>query len=99
MAHLTDDLDRLCHADASVQHGFVAHLYRLSTSPQFSRRDWSPLSSQIVSLQAIVEASRRKFTRTGEAVEILYVLAGRDVGQRRRGAWWVVDGQVEHLAG
>ena len=68
--HLVEDIRRLDHADSNVEHGFIVHLYRLSQpGQQFSGRDWSPNSSQILTLEQVRKLSEQT------SVEIYYAMA------------------------
>jgi hypothetical protein len=67
--HLRDDIERLSHDDANVDHGFVIHLYRLSESgAKISQRDWSAASKRIISTERVAEIA------AGKSVEVYYGL-------------------------
>ncbi len=52
--HLADDVARLCHCGANVEHRYVVHLYRLSApGKQFSGRDWSAKARKILSAEDV----------------------------------------------
>ena len=59
--HLKDDIDRLCHHEANVEHPFIVHLYRLSQSvSKLSNRDWVNESKRIVSIDDVCKISKTK---------------------------------------
>ena len=84
--HLEDDIERLCHPEANLEHGFVVHLYRLSESGNlFSGRDWSPRSPRILTVEDVQEMS------VGKSVEIFYGLAD-STGIHKPGIWCIKNG-------
>jgi hypothetical protein len=89
--HLIDDIERLCHSEANLEHRFVVHLYRLSTGGRmFSGRDWSPNSKLILNpeqVQGILGIS---------PVEIFYGLAD-STGAFQSGVWNIKDGVVSKI--
>ncbi|OGN94758.1 MAG: hypothetical protein A2Z71_05930 [Chloroflexi bacterium RBG_13_50_21] len=89
--HLQDDIERLCHVEANIEHGFIVHLYRLSESgKRFSNRDWSSKSPRIMTIENVRELS------IGKSVEIFLGLA--DItGIHASGVWNIKDGQVLSL--
>jgi hypothetical protein len=84
--HLEDDIERLCHPEAILEHGFIVHLYRLSESGNlFSGRDWSPKSPRILTLEEVSDLS------VGRSVEIFYGLADK-TGTYQPGVWNIKNG-------
>ena len=91
VTHLEDDIDRLCHAQANLDTGFIVHLYRLSgPRPLFSKRDWSPKSKRILKLQTVAELSNE------QDVEIYYGMADT-TGTYESGLWRIQQGEVVPL--
>ncbi len=88
---------RLSDPGANCDHALIAHFYRLSLRPKFSRRDLSPESTQIIAPETVAAMSRGKRTASGNPVEILFVLTGADVGRRTPGIWRIVDGVAAQL--
>ena len=89
--HLKDDVERLYHPEANLEHAFIVHLYRLSESSNlFSSRDWSPKSPRIVSLDQAKELSK------GLQVDIFYGVAD-STKQKESGVWLVSDGFKQGL--
>jgi len=89
--HLEDDIARLCHPEANLEHGFIVHLYRLSESGnQFSGRDWSPKSPRILSTEDVQELS------VGKSVEIFYSLAD-STGTYETGVWNIKSGLLRKI--
>jgi len=81
--HLVDDIDRISHPESNVAYGFVVHLARFSDAKaRFSRRDWSPTSSRIASLDSLVDAAR------GKPLEVWCAVADF-TGSREPGVWLV----------
>ena len=65
--HLEDDIERLCHTGANLEHAFIVHLYRLSESgSQFSGRDRSFKSPRILTVKDVEKLS------LGNSEEIFY---------------------------
>jgi len=94
--HLRDDLERLSHEAASVDRGFIVHLYRLSEpGAPFSGRDWSVNSSQILALEDVVEVARC-INPGGNPVEIFYGLYDH-TGRHPSGVWWITRDEVKRL--
>jgi hypothetical protein len=91
--HLVDDIQRLSHRDASLDAAFAVHLYRLSSpGALISGRDWSPLSKQILSAQAVAALA------PGHSVEVFYGMADL-TGAHDSGAWRIAPGAaIERLA-
>lgn len=89
--HLEDDISRLCHPKANLEHAFIVHLYRLSESGNlFSSRDWSSKSKQIVELDEVRSLSSQF------PVEIYYGRVG-SIDPSDDGAWVVRDGTAQSL--
>jgi hypothetical protein len=91
VAHLVDDIERLCHPDANTDRCFIVHLYRLSSpGAPFSGRDWSSDSKQILTPQEIAGLT------AGRPVEVYYGLYD---GSRRyaNAAWTIADGAARPL--
>ena len=86
-AHLKDDIERVCHGDANAEHKYIVHLYRLSEAGnQFSMRDWSPSSKQILS-----EAQIKAMIPEGQSVAIFYGMYN-DTDKSQNGVWLIKDG-------
>ena len=84
--HLEDDINRLCHPEANLEHGFIVHLYCLSESSNlFSGRDWSPRSPRILNVEEVRELS------AGRSVDIFYGLAD-GTGVHEAGVWNIRNG-------
>jgi hypothetical protein len=89
--HLVDDIERLSHHDANLEHGFVVHLHRLSEpGAMFSNRDWSPNSPRIITWDQIV------WLTIDKPVEVFYGLYD-STGQHPSGVWIIKDGNVEDI--
>ena len=89
--HLIDDINRLCHEDAHVDHGFIVHLYRLSKpGNRFSNRDWSPKSPRILSMEAVKQLS------VDYPIEIYYALVD-DTQSHQSGVWLINQGEMNSL--
>ena len=89
--HLKEDIRRLCHDDANVEHRFIVHLYRLSESGNpFSGRDWSPKSPRILTVEKALELVM------GKSVEIFYAIADR-TSVHQSGVWNIKDGVVAQM--
>ena len=89
--HLIDDIARLDHEEAHVDHGFIVHLYRLSQpGNRFSNRDWSPNSPRILSVEKVKQIS------SGKPIEIIYALVD-DTGQHQSGIWSINQGKMTVL--
>jgi len=87
-AHLIDDIERLCHAEANLTQGFTVHLYRLSKPGfQLSGRDWSPRSKRLLTAGDILWLSSDK------PVEI-YLAIYDSTHTYLSGIWQIVDEQV-----
>jgi hypothetical protein len=90
--HLIDDIERLSHADANVDQGFVIHLHRLSQpGAKLSKRDWSAASKRIVSKESVVQMS------VGKPVEIYYGMYD-STGNYPWGVWLIRDGAIEPVS-
>ena len=86
--HVLDDIERVCHADANVEQGYIVHLYRLSKSgARLSGRDWAADSKRIVSKERVVEMSRHK------PVEIFYGMYD-GTGRYANGVWAIKQGTI-----
>jgi len=89
--HLEDDIARLCHPDANLEHSFIVHLYRLSESGNpFSGRDWSPKSPRILTVDEVAEMS------VGKSVEIFYGMAD-GTGTYNAGVWSIKANRVNKI--
>lgn len=90
-AHLQDDIERLSHPDANLEHGLVVHLYRLSTpGARLSNRDGSPLSKQLLTPDGVAALV------AGTPVEaFLAVYDG--TGTRESGLWEIGRGVVRRV--
>lgn len=85
--HLKDDIERVCHADANTDHRYIIHLYRLSKAgDQFSMRDWSPSSKQILTV-----ADVKEMIPVGKSVIIFYGMYD-DTDKSKNGVWLINDG-------
>ena len=85
-AHLEDDIERLCHSEADLEHALIEHLYRCSESGNlFSGRDWSPKSPRILSIDELQKLS------TNKPIEIFYGLFD-STGTHESRAWFIRDG-------
>ncbi len=85
--HLGDDIKRICHADANADHRYIVHLYRLSKAGnQFSKRDWSPSSTQILKVDEVKAMISR-----GQLVTIFYGMYD-DTNKSQNGVWMIKDG-------
>ena len=88
IGHLKDDIARICHEEANLEHAFIIHLYRLSESGSlFSSRDWSSKSPRILTIEDVRRLS------VGEPVEIFYGLADC-TGVYQSGVWSIKNGAV-----
>ena len=88
--HLEDDIDRLCHEGANVEHRFIIHLYRLSEGGnKFSNRDWSPESQQIVPISEIQNFIIKK------PIEVFYAVSNTS-GKTPSGFWILSGGVNDH---
>ena len=91
-AHLVDDIERLCHADANNEHGILVHLYRLSKAGQkFSNRDWSPNSPRIISLD------RAKALVADKPLELYYAIYD-STHHYDNSAFHIKNGTINQLA-
>jgi hypothetical protein len=91
LEHLLDDVNRISHADANVEHGFIVHLYRLSKAgAKFSSRDWSPLAKRIASVEDIAQLTIDK------KVEIYYGMAD-STGKHTSGVWLIKQGEMTQI--
>jgi hypothetical protein len=100
--HLREDIRRLYHQEANIDHGFVLHLYRLSRpGSKVSRRDRSSSSRKIFSdlekIQGMLEQESKKETAADREVEILCAVAGH-TGEKNRGLWLIGKGGAQQLA-
>lgn len=85
--HLKDDIERVCHTDANTDHRYIIHLYRLSKAGnQFSMRDWSPSSKQILTVAYVKE-----LIPVGKSVNIFYGMYD-DTDKSQNGVWLIKDG-------
>jgi len=90
--HLKDDIARLCHPEANLEHGFIVHLYRLSESGNlFSGRDWSFRSPRIVTLEKVRELS------AGKSIEIFYALTD-NTAPGKLGVWHIEGGVLNKIS-
>ena len=90
--HLKDDIDRLTHDEANIVDKFVFHLYRLSEGANpISRRDWSPDSVHIKSLDSIAN------TICGTDVTLFFAQSDL-TGRHANGAWIIRDSDVSQIA-
>ena len=79
--HFIDDIERVCHQEANLEHGFIVHLYRLSESGKlFSHRDWSSKSPRIMTIEDVRQLS------VGKPVEI-YLGLSDSTGIYTSGVW------------
>jgi hypothetical protein len=86
--HLRDDIERLSHPDANLDHGFIVHLYRLSEpGAKISQRDWSAASKRVIPRQSV--AGRAE----GKPVEVYYALYDC-TGKHMPGVWFIRDGTI-----
>jgi hypothetical protein len=86
--HLEDDIKRLCHDEANLEHRFIVLLYRLSKSgKRFSNRDWSSSSPRIMTTEDVRHLS------VGKPVEIFLGLCD-STGIHANGVWNIRAGQV-----
>lgn len=86
--HLVDDIERVCHQEANLEHGFIVHLYRLSESGNLtSGRDWSSKSPKIMTVEEVRQVS------IGKPVEIFLGLTD-STGFHSDGIWTIKDGVV-----
>lgn len=91
--HLEDDIERLCHPEANLEHAFIVHLYRLSESGNlFSSRDWSSDSKRTVKVEDFQEMS------VGKNVEIFYGMFD-GTGRHQSGVWIIKDGIINQING
>jgi hypothetical protein len=89
--HLEDDIARLCHPEANLEHGFIVHLYRLSESSNlFSGRDWSAKSGQVLKPEKVMKILDRR------PVEIFYGLVD-STRVYKAGIWNVKDNVIEQI--
>ena len=87
--HLLDDIERLCHREANLEHGFIVHLYRLSQAgAKISERDGSSDSRQVLTLDQVVRLA------AGKPVEVFYALCD-STGKHGCAAWVIREGVVE----
>ncbi len=83
--HLKDDVDRLCHDGANVDHRFIIHLYRLSEGGnKFSNRDWSLESQQIVPISEIQNFINKK------PIEVFYAVP--NTSGKTPSGFWILSG-------
>jgi hypothetical protein len=89
--HLQDDINRLCHEQANLEHCFIVHLYRFSNGNSlFSHRDWSSISPRILQLTDICRMSE------GKSVEIFIGLADL-TGKYEQGVWNIHQGVSRNI--
>lgn len=85
--HLEDDIQRVCHDDSNADHRYIVHLYRLSKAGnQFSMRDWSPSSKQILTVAQV-----KAMIPAGKQVSIFYGMYN-DTDKSQNGVWLIKDG-------
>jgi hypothetical protein len=90
--HLEDDIARLCHPEANLEHGFIVHLYRLSESGNpFSGRDWSPRSPRIFTPESVQEILDNR------PVEIFYGLVD-STAPEKSGVWNIRNDFLNKMA-
>jgi len=89
--HLISDIERISHADANVDQGFIVHLYRLSEpGAQVSGRDWSSNSHRILSIERVANLVAER------PIEILYGMY--DFTKRYPTGLWVINkGEISQL--
>ncbi len=89
--HLLDDLERLSHPGANVDHAFAVHLYRLSRpGAPFSGRDWSAKSARIVTPERIAKLTEDK------TITAYYALHD-DTGKYPTAAYRIQNGSASRL--
>jgi hypothetical protein len=85
--HLEDDIQRVCHDDSNADHSYAVHLYRLSKAGnQYSMRDWSPSSKQI-----LTAAKVKAMIPDGKSVSVFYGMYN-DTDKSQNCAWLIKDG-------
>ena len=90
--HLKEDIRRLCHDDANMDHRFIVHLYRLSKSGnQFSGRDWSPKSPRILTPEKVQSVLGER------PVEIFYGMVD-STAPEKSGVWKIGAGYLDQIA-
>jgi hypothetical protein len=90
--HLEDDIMRLCHPEANVDHRFVVHLYRLSPiANKVSGRDWAPESNILCSKDSVKLALRDR------PVEVFYGVVDSS-GTTPPGIWLITGRGIEVVA-
>jgi hypothetical protein len=90
--HLIDDIERLSHADANVDRGFVIHLHRLSQpGAKMSERDWSTASKRIVAKESVAQIA------AGKPVEVYYGMYD-GTGEYPSGVWLIRDGTITPMS-
>ena len=89
--HLTDDIERLCHRDANLEHRFAVHLYRLSEpGAKFSGRDWSSNSPRILSKEHVAKLTAKR------PIEVYYGIHD-STGKYASGVWLIRRGTISPL--
>ncbi|MBN1547658.1 MAG: hypothetical protein JW902_13490 [Syntrophaceae bacterium] len=85
--HLEDDIRRVCHEDANAENKYIVHLYRLSKpGNQFSMRDWSSSSKQILTTDQV-----KARIPLGQSVSVFYGIYD-DTDKSENGVWLIKDG-------
>jgi hypothetical protein len=85
--HLEDDIKRVCNDNANASNRYIVHLYRLSKAGnQFSMRDWSPSSKQILTVPEV-----KAMIPLGQSVSIFYGMYN-DTDKSQNDAWLIKDG-------
>jgi hypothetical protein len=98
--HLREDIRRLYHEKANIDHGFVLHLHRLSKpGALISSRDWSYNSPRILSVERAKDILEEQASEAAaeREVEILYAVTG-ETGEHEAGVWLIRKGGVTRLA-
>jgi hypothetical protein len=89
--HLEDDITRLCHPEANVDHRFVVHLYRLSSAAnKVSGRDWAPESTILCSRDSIRVVLRNR------PVEVFFGVVDA-TGANQPGLWLITGSGIEQV--
>ncbi|MEA3349862.1 MAG: hypothetical protein U9Q82_04500 [Chloroflexota bacterium] len=89
--HLKDDIERVCHRDANVEHEFIIHLCRLSNpGAKFSKRDGSPKSAQLLSKEDVAEIV------SGKPTEVYYGMKDSTF-THNSGVWLINQGEIKQI--